>query len=266
MSRSRFISKKHFLYFVFFLIVVDVVIVGVFNYMKDANNIDLSFSTPFTDFYNYQPAVFHYIVVNKARGRTPNNVNLKLEKCDDTLKRCAEIWQKKTVLKPKEILKDSGEFMDKTMTDFGLKKLVMTATDFDNNVLAQKNLIVNLKNFSDELFINLQPDRDLVATGDYVRLNYIIANRSGMTFPKKDFALSLNYAGPVEIMQNTGRLIEDLSQDIIPGQTITGQGVWVTNEYVNRQGGAFNVSLNLSYRENGSLKLLTDMVKTVQWP
>jgi hypothetical protein len=174
---------------------------------------------------------------------------------------------KKITLKPKEIVKGADGFTDTTTSNFGLKNLVFTAYDNNNNLLAQKGLIVNLKNFVDELYLNLQTDKDLVADGDYVKLLYVVVNRSGMAFPKKDFAMTLNFAGPVEIAQNTGKLIEDISQDILPGQTVKGQGVWVTNNYENRQGGIFNVSLLLSYRDkDGNLLPLYNQVKQVQWP
>lgn len=125
---------------------------------------------------------------------------------------------------------------------------------------------VNIKDLSDKLYLNLDFDRDLVADGDLLTLNYIFINRSKQFLLAKDYALSVNFAGPLEQALNSGRIIKDISQDILPGQTISGHAAWAVKDYNNRQGGLFNVSLYLSYKDkNGKLVPVTSYVKQIRW-
>lgn len=267
MRKFKLLTKKNIFLLIFCLLILDLIIIAFINLTRVTSTIDFSLSTSFTDYYNYQPVNFNYVFVNKARKSTSNNISAKLSECNESLKICKDVWTKKITLKKNEIVKESGGFTNFTTTDFGLKKLVLSAFDEEGNILGQKSLIVNLKNFTDELYLNLQTDKDLVADGDYVKLSYVLVNRSQMAFQKSDFAITLNFAGPLEIAQDTGKLIEDISQDLLPGQTINGQGTWVANPYENKQGGVYNVSLLLSYREkDNKLTPVYDQVKQVQWP
>ncbi|MBI3384856.1 hypothetical protein HY030_01545 [Candidatus Gottesmanbacteria bacterium] len=125
---------------------------------------------------------------------------------------------------------------------------------------------VNLKELADNLYLNLDFDADLVADGDLLTLNYIFINRSKQPLLAKDFTLSLNFAGPLEQALNSGRIIKDISQDILPGETVSGQAAWAVKDYENRQGGLFNVSLYLAYKDkNGKLIPVTSHVKQIRW-
>ncbi len=125
---------------------------------------------------------------------------------------------------------------------------------------------INLNDLADKLYLNLNFDRDLVADGDLLTLNYIFINQSKQTLPAKNFTLSLNFAGPLEQALNSGRVIKDISQDILPGQTISKQAAWAVKDYNNRQGGLFNVSLYLAYKDkNGKLIPVTSYVKQIRW-
>lgn len=125
---------------------------------------------------------------------------------------------------------------------------------------------VEIKALSDKLYLNLDFDRDLVADGDLLTINYIFINRSSETLLAKDYVLSVNFAGPLELALNSGRIIKDISQDIMPGQTISGKAAWAVQEYQNRQGGLFNVSLYLVYKDKtGKLIPITSFVKQIRW-
>lgn len=123
-----------------------------------------------------------------------------------------------------------------------------------------------IKALSDKLYLSLDFDHDLVADGDLLTINYIFINRSPKSLLAKDYVLSVNFAGPLEIALNSGRIIKDISQDILPNQTVSGKAAWAVQEYQNRQGGLFNVSLYLSYKDkNGKLMPVTSYVKQIRW-
>ncbi len=146
------------------------------------------------------------------------------------------------------------------------KPVKNSTTNTVNGEIAGGKTEAEIKDLSDKLYLNLDFDHDLVADGDLLTINFIFINRSLEPILAKDFMLSLNFAGPLEITQNTGRVIKDISQDIRPGQTVSGKAAWAVKDYNNRQGGLFNVSLYLSYKDkNGKLTPVTSYVKQIRW-
>ncbi len=248
------VKKTHLIILIAVFLLLDLVFVWLFKPANIGGAFDLSFSTP-NEFNNFTPVQFNYSIKSKKDTTALS----KLLLCDVDNKNCVIYWQKSLKVKA-GINNGRDEFVINTQGGVGDRNLIFSLEN------SQKYQSVSVKNIADLLYLNLEVNRDIVVSGDYAKLNYLFINRSDQSLFKKNFSLSLNFAGPFEKSQNTGRQIENISQDIAPSQTISGQSTFVANEYLNREGGLFDLSLYLSFKDrDGKLIPVVSVVKQIRW-
>lgn len=219
-----------------------------------------------SDVYSFQNFDIEYRIINKFPYAKKSGL-LKFSLCNQGYAVCRDLGRKDIQLGPGEINDKISTVLD-PQSDYGVANIVMSLYQKENNkLIAQASKTAGIRKLSDELYMNLFTDKEIVADGDFVKIDYTFINNSRMVFTKTGYALTVNFAGPLEIAQNSGRIISDISQDINVAQTVKGSATWVIRDYTNRQGGLFNVSLLLSKRnEKGELVPVTSVVKQIRWP
>lgn len=232
--------------------------------------INLDFETNKKEYYNFEKLIFSYNLHN-LKNRNLENIVVNFSLCNLSKTECKVFYTKEiSTLKGKDSVVRKEELpLINNFPEFGTKSAIFYVflKNQPEKILSQQEQQITLKNLASELYLNLELNGTFFNTGDFVKLKYNFKNLTKLTLGKENFNLTLNYAGPVERAAGTGNIIKDLSQDIDPGQSLSGEDSWVLNDFANRLGGIYNVSLYFAFRdEEGKLLRIADIVRQIQWP
>lgn len=267
-AKLNFKKSKILLVLIIIAVFILIILISFASGFKKPGKLSITINTPDNVWLS---SIFNVSSVIKNEGNTNTNFILSFMLCGlraSDLTGCEILKEGNIVLLPKSELKQNTDLKISRIPNTGNNSIVVGLYDDKKKLLfAQSSKNITVKNIKDELYFNITPDKEIVRDGDFMNIKWQIANQGSADFLKKDYSVTVNFAGPLEIAQNTGILIDDISRDLLAGSNIFGSSTWVVKDYENRQNGMYNISLLLSQKTaDGKLNPVYSLVKQIRWP